>query len=137
MAWATGWGTLVSGGFSSNRLMEVEMPILSEFDCNRKYLNTHNIYVNTLNSICAGEQGGGKDTCQGDSGGPLVVKVGEKWQLAGITSWGFGCGDGGVYTKTSHFIDWITSYLPGKMNELIKKILFSFLFVNKIIFFLK
>ncbi|RNA17652.1 trypsin-1, partial [Brachionus plicatilis] len=107
MAWATGWGTLSSGGFSSIILMEVEMPILSESDCRLKYFQSNNLLINTTNSICAGENGQGKDTCQGDSGGPLVVKVGDNWQLAGITSWGFGCGDGGVYTKTSFFINWI------------------------------
>ena len=28
---------------------------------------------------------------QGDSGGPLQCKIGNKWHLAGITSFGSGC----------------------------------------------
>ncbi|RNA13676.1 Serine ase stubble, partial [Brachionus plicatilis] len=36
-----------------------------------------------------------------------VVKSQDRWQLAGLTSWGYGCGDGGVYTRTSHYYDWI------------------------------
>ena len=36
--------------------------------------------------VCAGVNGGGKDTCQGDSGGPLVVKN-TNWNLIGLTSW--------------------------------------------------
>ena len=50
-------------------------------------------------------------TCQGDSGGPLVVNAGSQRKLlAGITSWGIGCGDRrhpGVYARVSHFSEWI------------------------------
>ena len=47
---------------------------------------------------------------QGDGGGPLVCQVGSSWQLAGIVSWGVGCGEKdipGVYTKVSHYSQWI------------------------------
>jgi len=47
---------------------------------------------------------------QGDSGGPMVCgDTGEPY-LCGIVSWGRGCarpGYPGVYTKVSHFIEWI------------------------------
>ncbi len=46
---------------------------------------------------------------KGDSGGPLVVvnpKDG-RWYNTGVTSWGYGCGQGGVYARTSAFYDWI------------------------------
>ncbi|CAF0990163.1 unnamed protein product [Brachionus calyciflorus] len=101
-SWATGWGTLKAGGTISRYLMEVEMPILSDSKCKEKFE-----IVNTTLSICSGETGKNKDTCQGDSGGPLVVYANKRWELAGITSWGYGCGDGGVYTRTSYYYDWI------------------------------
>jgi hypothetical protein len=81
------------------------------------------------------------DTCQGDSGGPGVKMVDpnsegmdnlndeeklvrmmenmsdgvvkpKRGQLIGITSWGYGCGQGtpGVYTRVSEYVDWIKKY---------------------------
>jgi len=107
--WATGWGTLFSGGSVSRVLMQVEMPHLTNQRCNQRFTPR----VNTSLQMCAGEVGQGLDTCQGDSGGPYVCQQGtgqdEVWFLVGITSWGFGCGDGGVYTKTGGYHDWIVN----------------------------
>jgi secreted trypsin-like serine protease len=55
---------------------------------------------------------------KGDSGGPLVVQhtgsdsnpdgvAQGRWFKSGITSWGYGCGDGGVYARTSQYYQWI------------------------------
>ena len=61
--------------------------------------------------ICAGERG--KDSCQGDSGGPMVCYNGDgSGYLAGIVSWGIGCGGllhPGVYTEVSYYVDWIAA----------------------------
>jgi hypothetical protein len=60
--------------------------------------------------FCAGNVDTGADTCQGDSGGPIAASLLDPpnrmdpstWRLAGVTSWGTGCGDPehpGIYTR--------------------------------------
>jgi secreted trypsin-like serine protease len=103
-SWATGWGTTASGGRVARFLQEIDMPVLSDTRCKQKYSSSDKPTM-----ICAGDDDRYADTCQGDSGGPLVVKDKDtgKWELAGITSWGYGCGGGGVYCRTSNYNDWI------------------------------
>jgi secreted trypsin-like serine protease len=64
--------------------------------------------------ICAGFEEGGRDSCQGDSGGPMFMKNEEqKIEHVGIVSWGIGCARPdypGVYTQTSHFVDWVNEH---------------------------
>jgi len=109
-SWATGWGTLNSGGQVATYHMEVSMPVLTDASCRSKFGGTNNM-LNPTTQVCAGETGRGKDTCQGDSGGPLVCKhVNGFWYIIGLTSWGYGCGDGGVYTRCSAFRNWVEGY---------------------------
>ena len=99
----TGWGTLSEQGRPSSELQVVQVPVVSNEDCQKDYGQDA---VVTERMVCAMEEGGGKDACQGDSGGPMVVDG----LLAGIVSWGFGCARPnypGVYSRVSTLRDFV------------------------------
>merc|ERR1719350_323187 len=109
----SGWGKDAFGGDGSyqHTLKEVDVPVLDHGDCERKLQRTRLGYEFTLHSgfVCAGGEEG-KDSCKGDGGSPLVCQVGGSWQLAGLVSWGVGCGQRdvpGVYVKVSEYNQWI------------------------------
>jgi trypsin len=90
-------------------LLEVVLPVLTDDACYKKYR-----VPDKRTGFCAGETGANMDTCQGDSGGPLIVQDNNglnrgNWTLAGLTSYGRGCGDGGVVTRVSNYYDWIVN----------------------------
>ena len=106
----SGWGALEFMGIDSEeRLQAVNLPIVSQEECQQAYPGDI-----TAGMICAGLPEGGRDSCQGDSGGPLVVRglSDRHWQLAGVVSWGAGCAEAGrygVYARVSKYLDWITA----------------------------
>ncbi|XP_051985798.1 transmembrane protease serine 6 isoform X1 [Xyrauchen texanus] len=106
LCWVTGWGALREGGAVSEVLQKVDVRLVSEDACVRSYG-----YTITPRMICAGYRSGGKDACQGDSGGPLVCQEPSgRWFLAGVVSWGRGCGRAdyyGVYTRITKLTSWI------------------------------
>jgi trypsin len=108
MATTMGWGATQSGGWGSNILLEVDVPI--DNSCG----NYSNSDI-TNNMVCAGYNNGGYDSCQGDSGGPLIMTNDEgEYELIGIVSWGYGCaepGYPGVYSKIHSRLNWFFSYI--------------------------
>ncbi|XP_015745070.2 prostasin-like [Python bivittatus] len=121
--WVTGWGRTKSDVDLEppQNLQEAEVSLINQDYCNFLYneINIEELPHSPVRPgmICAGNLEEGKDSCQGDSGGPLVCKCdgSENWLLAGIVSWGFGCGlpnIPGVYTSVSHYADWIQQQLP-------------------------
>ena len=83
MSTVMGWGATSSGGWGSQWLLEVDVPI--DDSCG----NIANEITN--NMICAGDSNGGEDSCQGDSGGPLIMTNDEgEYELIGVVSWGYG-----------------------------------------------
>ncbi|XP_077467777.1 transmembrane protease serine 13a isoform X1 [Stigmatopora argus] len=106
--WTSGFGTTTAGEEKGSReLMEVTVDIIGTEVC-----GSPRVYGSAVtdNMICAGFLEGGRDSCQGDSGGPLVCEIDKVWYLAGLTSWGLGCGEGnrpGVYSRVSRLLPWI------------------------------
>ena len=100
-----GFGTLSSGGSLAKKLMQVEVPIVSQASCKEAY---RSLIHDSM--VCAGLREGGKDSCQGDSGGPLVCESNGKFFLEGVVSWGSGCaspGKYGVYARVRYLRQWI------------------------------
>uniref|UniRef100_A0A8D3C7B7 trypsin n=3 Tax=Scophthalmus maximus TaxID=52904 RepID=A0A8D3C7B7_SCOMX len=101
MCKVSGWGNTMSSTADKNKLQCLDLPILSERDCENSYPG-----MITPAMFCAGYLEGGKDSCQGDSGGPVVCNG----ELQGVVSWGYGCAERdhpGVYAKVCLFNDWL------------------------------
>ncbi|XP_075878939.1 transmembrane protease serine 9 isoform X2 [Nelusetta ayraudi] len=107
----TGWGSMREGGSLTNLLQKAAVNVIDQADCQHSYGN-----VLTPNMMCAGSMEGGRDTCLGDSGGPLACRQPSgPWFIAGVTSWGHGCGRTGfpgVYTRVTSIRKWISTYVP-------------------------
>ncbi|XP_004925813.1 protein masquerade [Bombyx mori] len=116
----TGYGYMAETGPIPLRVREAEIPIVSDAECIRKVnAVTEKIFILPASSFCAGGEEG-NDACQGDGGGPLVCQDDGFYELAGLVSWGFGCGRRdvpGVYVKVSAFIGWINQIISVNNNN--------------------
>ncbi|XP_077386691.1 polyserase-2-like isoform X1 [Festucalex cinctus] len=113
-SWVTGWGTIGSGVPlpSPQNLMEVEVPVVGNRQCNR---DLYPIPI-TDNMICAGLREGGKGPCRGDSGGPMVSKQGSRWVQSGVVSFAVPCAKPAkpsVFARVSRYQDWISCHTSG------------------------
>lgn len=111
-ATVAGWGAVAEGGESSSVLKQVNLPLVSNAQCEQTYPGL------TANMLCAGGSAqGGEDSCQGDSGGPLVVSDGMSgYRQIGVVSFGNMCaapGEPGVYARVARYRDWITRIMGG------------------------
>ncbi|XP_036142425.1 serine protease snake isoform X3 [Monomorium pharaonis] len=121
-AWVSGWGVVEFSGEVSNELLKAQLNLVDNLVCTQQHNSSLAVpYGVTPTMICAGGQKNpGIDACQGDSGGPLqIVHPSSKclFQVIGVTSFGQGCAMGipGVYTRVSHYLQWIEENVwPGE-----------------------
>ena len=113
IATVSGWGALASSGPLPDALRSVDLPIVDNAQASASY----GIAITGDLLAAGGLAHGGHDACAGDSGGPLVVPADDgTWRLAGIVSWGHGCGvpnTPGIYTRVSYVHDWLVDTLRG------------------------
>ncbi|KAG8431166.1 hypothetical protein GDO86_019327 [Hymenochirus boettgeri] len=131
--WVTGWGDIQYNVNLPNpkTLQEVVVPLIDAQRCTDYYHTPNSAGTSGTNiqsdMICAGYLDGGKDSCQGDSGGPLVCAADDHWFLAGVVSFGEGCGEPyrpGVYTLLTTYSDWIQSHVP-EVSVNVRNVTFS------------
>ncbi|BES88123.1 serine protease [Nesidiocoris tenuis] len=116
-ATVVGWGRTEFAGDVSSKLMEADITLINNSECNKMWGDKDRTTPRGIDSktmICAGEKEGGKDACSGDSGGPLVVNQPGTClkKQVGVTSFGRDCGlpnTPGIYTRVSAYIPWIES----------------------------
>jgi len=112
--WVTGWGqdAFHTQGELQARLQEVDVPVVGHRTCEKALRRQGGLgrrFTLHPGSVCAGGEAG-KDACSGDGGGPLVCQVGDSMELAGLVSWGVGCGKQGVpgvYINIAAYVHWI------------------------------
>ncbi|EEB14209.1 tripsin, putative [Pediculus humanus corporis] len=107
-----GWGKDQFHGNYQTIIKEVEVPVLSSYDCQSKLRKTKLGNSFTLDSdsfICAGGEAG-KDACTGDGGNALACMINGKYYLTGLTAGGIECGNEnvpGLYVNVVNYIGWI------------------------------
>ncbi|XP_068410842.1 ovochymase-2 [Eschrichtius robustus] len=127
----TGWGRLNEDGVVPQVLQEVNLPILTQDECITALLTLQKP-ISGRTFLCTGFPDGGRDACQGDSGGSLMCRNKKgTWTLAGVTSWGLGCGRGwrnnlqkddqgspGIFTDLTKVLPWIHKHIQiGKLRK--------------------
>lgn len=124
--WLAGWGKDAFGqqGTFQNVLKKVDLPVINRQECENalrhqtklgRYFRLH------ASALCAGGERG-KDACEGDGGAGLYCSEPESGltKLAGLVSWGIGCGQRGVpgvYTNVAAFYNWIESIVANSGEE--------------------
>ena len=101
-------------------MMKVNLDEFPVSDCKRSFKSHPKFRQGVRDGqLCVGSIVEGRDTCQGDSGGPLQVVTNPRscsFAVVGITSIGGVCGGPNakaIYTKVSHYIDWIEDNVWG------------------------
>jgi secreted trypsin-like serine protease len=122
--YTAGWGRTTDSNMLDT-LSEVALPVVDHETCGQKLAAIGEIVP--VGTMCAGFVSGEYDSCQGDSGGGLFYRPAAKGTprsmepiLAGITSWGIGCGSPGVfgvYTNIWYYRGWMEQIVSGYYRE--------------------
>ncbi|CAG7722094.1 unnamed protein product [Allacma fusca] len=113
-----GWGETEEGSqMTPSEMNKAKVPIIKNSQCDEWFSRANIKWSPKDTQMCAGYCEGGPDSCKGDSGGPLMVQLENTESknsvhsvVVGVVAAGKGCGRRrlpGVYTRISHFVQWI------------------------------
>ncbi|KAK6171417.1 hypothetical protein SNE40_019610 [Patella caerulea] len=106
-----GWGQDTMETPGTKLPFKAILPIVNSTECREQYDTLPGLDVRIDDSVfCAASETGGRDACWGDSGGPFFCEKDDRWYQVGIVSIGYLCGNNafpGIYTRISHYKDWI------------------------------
>jgi len=100
-------------------LREAQLPLRPGYVCQKRFkevVTGKASPVNMTNFICAGGKGD-EEACYMamDGGSPLACQVGDRYEMAGIVSFGSSCGQDrnpSIFTRIQNYSEWIrTNYL--------------------------
>lgn len=111
----SGWGYTELANKISDQLRYAHIPIVGLTECNQTLRRLNTVWSVDQSQVCAGADDDKADNCHGDSGGPLQYFGRTGFVIYGIVSYGVAsCGteaEPGIYTKVSHYLDWIIDNL--------------------------
>ncbi|XP_065208903.1 serine protease persephone-like isoform X2 [Planococcus citri] len=117
----TGWGANDTADDTNSRIHEATTTIVDPENCDTSYPPNsiyNRIMYDPKTMICAEDFDNGTNACEGDTGGPLQISMPERagmWNIIGVISFSPCLSHGGswedpsLYTKVSHYLDWIQS----------------------------
>ena len=122
-AYVSGWGALDEDGANyPDTLMGVAVNIVDNDTAKA------GDYPELIHSHLVAGKGIGKDACYGDSGGPLTIEDNGVTKLAGLVSYGLGCGTNyGIYCRVPAYENWINNIMNGRVTALfdMEKVVFT------------
>ena len=105
----SGFGNTEEDGEVASKLQVAKVPVVSQAECVEAYKKKGK-EIDYTTQFCAGSNLGGIDSCQGDSGGPVAASADDRFYLAGVVSFGEGCGRHdfpGAYTRVEAYLPWL------------------------------
>jgi secreted trypsin-like serine protease len=106
----SGWGRTSASNVLPNVLQKVNIPCISEADCNTRMAPVSGALTGP-GQICFYDTAAAAGSCNGDSGGPANING----VVGGVTSWGIQGGGAclpsypSVYSRTGYYLDWIAA----------------------------
>ncbi|PIK48307.1 hypothetical protein BSL78_14846 [Apostichopus japonicus] len=113
VCYTTGWGLNEDYEFNSY-LQEEKATLLDYYNCSSRIKDLDENFLASENMICASYDEDLVGPCLGDGGNPIACYGNGTWDVVGIISWGYGCGDANspsISWRTTAYLDFINDVI--------------------------